>query len=144
MTVVSYLNRQGGLHSRPLYRLARCVLWAHTKFLSIRAVHVPGHLNSVEDSLSRQSLEDGEWRLHSQVVNLVWQRFSRAEVDLFTSSTTTHCPLWFSLSPLSPLVMDAQRIPNRIVETISLAYEACGFTSPLGLRAHSTGAVASS
>ncbi len=35
MMVVSYLNRQGGLRSRPLYRLARSVLlWAQTKFLS--------------------------------------------------------------------------------------------------------------
>ncbi len=59
MTIVSYLNRQGGLHFRPLYGLARSVLfWDQTKFLSIRAVCVPGHLNSGVDMLSRQSLED--------------------------------------------------------------------------------------
>ncbi len=64
----------------PLYRLARSVLlWAQTKFLSIRAVHDPGHLNSGADLLSRQKLEDGEWRLHSQVVDLVWQRFSAGD-----------------------------------------------------------------
>ncbi len=34
MTVVSNLNRQGGLRSRPLYRLARgIVLWPQAKFL---------------------------------------------------------------------------------------------------------------
>ncbi len=35
-----------------------------------------------------------------------------------------------------------QRMSHWIVEAISLAYEACGLTSPLGLRAHSTRAVA--
>ncbi len=34
--------------------------------------------------------------------------FGEAEVDLFVSSTTTHCLLWFSLSPPSPLGLDAQ------------------------------------
>ncbi len=74
MTVVSYLNRQGGLRSRPLYRLARSVyLWAKTKFLSDRVVHIPGNLNSGADLLSRQRMLDGEWRLYPQVVNLIWQ-----------------------------------------------------------------------
>ncbi len=80
MTSGSSLNRQGALCSRPLYRLARSVLlWGQTKFLSVRAVYIPGHLNSGADLLSRQRMEDGEWRLHPQVVNLIWQRFERAE-----------------------------------------------------------------
>ncbi len=74
ITVVSYLNRQGGLGSRPLFRLARSVLlWALTKFLLISAVHILGHLNSGADLLLR--LEDGEWRRHHQVVNLIRQKF---------------------------------------------------------------------
>lgn len=61
--VVSYLNHQGGLHPHPLCRLVRCILlWAQTKFLSIKAVHVLGCLSSGADLLSRQSLEAGEWR----------------------------------------------------------------------------------
>ncbi len=102
-TVVSYMNRQGRLHSRPLCRLARRVLlWAQTKFPSIRAVHVPGRLNSGADLLSRQSQEDGWVEIAPQVVSLIWQRFG-----LFASSMTTHCPLWFSLSPPLPLGLDA-------------------------------------
>ncbi|XP_016150619.1 uncharacterized protein [Sinocyclocheilus grahami] len=106
--VVSYLNRQEGLRSRLLYRLTRRVLlWAQTKLLSIRAVHIPDRLNSGADLLSRQSLQDGEWRLHPQVVDLLWQRFGRAEVDLFALNMTTHCPLRFFLSSPSPLGLDA-------------------------------------
>ncbi len=37
-----------------------------------------------------------------------------------------------------------ERMPHWIVEAISLAYEARGLTSPLGVHAHSTRAVASS
>ncbi len=41
--------------------------------------------------------ETGEWRLHPKVVELLWKEFDQAEVNLFASQETTHCPLWFSL-----------------------------------------------
>ncbi len=60
MAVVSHINRQGGSRSRTLDRLARhLLLWSQDKFLSLRAVHVPGVLNLAADFLSRQKLTDG-------------------------------------------------------------------------------------
>ncbi len=57
MAVVSHINRQGDSRSRTLYRLARrLLLWSQGKFLSLRAVHVPGILNLVADFLPRQKL----------------------------------------------------------------------------------------
>ncbi len=45
MAVVSHINRQGGSRSHTLNRHACCLLlWAQYKFLSLRAVHVPGVL----------------------------------------------------------------------------------------------------
>lgn len=68
MAVVSYLNQKGGLRSHPLCRLARIILlWSQNRFLSIRVVHVSGHLNFGTDLFSGQSLEQGEWRLHPQM-----------------------------------------------------------------------------
>ncbi len=65
MAVVSHINRQGGSKSRTLDRLARhLLLWSQDKFLSLRAVHVPGVLNLAADFLSRQKLEPGEWMLN--------------------------------------------------------------------------------
>ncbi len=61
MAVVSHINCQGGSKSCTLDRLARhLLLWSQDKFLSLRAVHVPGVLNLAADFLSRQKLEPGE------------------------------------------------------------------------------------
>ncbi len=37
----------------------------------------------------------------------IWSIFGRAQVDLFVSLKTTHCPLWFSLTHPAPLGLDA-------------------------------------
>ncbi len=60
MAVVSHINRQGGSRSRTLDRLVHhLLLWSQDKFLSLRAVHVPGVLNLAADFLSRQKLKPG-------------------------------------------------------------------------------------
>jgi hypothetical protein len=108
MAVVSHVNRQGGSRSRTLDRHARhLLLWSQDKFLSLRAVHVPGILNLAADFLSRQKLRSGEWMLNRQTVALIWEVFGKAEVDLFASQESSQCPLWFSLSPPAPLGIDA-------------------------------------
>ncbi|KAI2655571.1 Transposon Ty3-I Gag-Pol polyprotein [Labeo rohita] len=106
--VVSYINRQGGLRSRRLNRLAQQILlWAQDKFLSLRAIYIPGHMNMGADFLSRQAVTHGEWKLHPEVVSQIWERFYEAEVDLFASQETAQCPLYFSLTPPAPLGLDA-------------------------------------
>ncbi|KAL0188730.1 hypothetical protein M9458_015829, partial [Cirrhinus mrigala] len=58
--VVYYINHQGGLWSHPLYKLADQILvWSQGKLLSLRAVHVPGHLNMEADVLSRRGQGPG-------------------------------------------------------------------------------------
>lgn len=60
--------------------------------------------NTVADMLSHQKPPPGEWRLNPTVVQMVWERFGIAVVDLLASAVSTHCPLWFSiLDPTSPL-----------------------------------------
>ncbi|XDV34377.1 hypothetical protein PO909_004541 [Leuciscus waleckii] len=81
MSMVSYVNRQGGVRSR-----------------NLGAVHVPGHLNVGPDRLSRDNIPPGEWFLHPQTVQLLWHLFGRAEVNLFGSKDNAHCPTFFSKS----------------------------------------------
>ncbi|KAI2644656.1 Transposon Ty3-G Gag-Pol polyprotein [Labeo rohita] len=57
------------------------------KLLSLRAVHISGHLNQGTDVLSRQGPRPGEWRLHPKVVELIWTQFG--QVDLFATQETS-------------------------------------------------------
>ncbi len=76
--VVFYINHQGGLHLRPLYKLAHQILvWSQDKLLSLRAVHIPGHLNMGADILSRQGPRPGEWMLHPEVVKQILRVLAR-------------------------------------------------------------------
>lgn len=50
VTVVAYINHQGGLRSHPLNKLAQYNL------RSVRAVYVPGSLNQGADMLSQSGL----------------------------------------------------------------------------------------
>ncbi|KAI2646275.1 Gag-Pro-Pol polyprotein [Labeo rohita] len=64
-SVVSYINHQGGLCSRPLYKLAHQILvWSQGKLLSLKAVYLPGYLNLGADILSRQGPRPRDWMLH--------------------------------------------------------------------------------
>ncbi len=57
MTVVTYINSQGGLSLRRLFTLAeRLLRWAQLNFHSLRAAHVPGKLNLRADMLSRSNV----------------------------------------------------------------------------------------
>ncbi|KAL0158003.1 hypothetical protein M9458_046079, partial [Cirrhinus mrigala] len=66
--VVYYINHQGGLRSRPLYKLAHQILvWSQGKLLSLRAVHFLG--------ISTWEQTPGEWMLHPEVVKQIWRVF---------------------------------------------------------------------
>ncbi len=72
--VLVRLNHQGGLRSRRLNRLAQQVLlWAQDKFLSLRAIYIPGHMNVGADLLSRQAVRHGEWKLHPEIAALCFR-----------------------------------------------------------------------
>lgn len=77
-----------------------------------------GDHNQVADFLSCSKPLPGEWRLHPEVVYIVWQMFVRAEVDLFAFWELTHCPLWFYWTDGdAPLGQDAlaHRWPNALL-----------------------------
>ncbi|XP_066575402.1 uncharacterized protein LOC136764922 isoform X1 [Amia ocellicauda] len=109
MSVVAYINHQGGLHSPKLYRVAcRLLLWAQVNLRSIRAIHLMGVSNTAVDILSSGGPDSSEWRLNHQVVEQIWKRLGRARVDLFATQAMTHCPMWFSLETGGgPLGVDA-------------------------------------
>ncbi len=60
--VVSYINRLGGIRSHLMSQLAHhLLLWSHTQFKSLRAVHIPGKLNRADSHDSSHSPESGDY-----------------------------------------------------------------------------------
>src|SRR4029434_5944096 len=92
----------------------RLLLWAARHVLSLRAVHIPGHLNYGADLLSRGDPRAADWCLHPQVIDQIWVRFFRAQVDLFAnrqpptrhrrarSPVARSAPICFSPDPAPP------------------------------------------
>ncbi|KAK7909688.1 hypothetical protein WMY93_014372 [Mugilogobius chulae] len=72
-------------------------MWAAPRLCSLRATYLPGDRNHIADFLSRRKPLPGEWRLHPEVVRTIWHQYGMAEVDLFATRDTSHCPHWFSL-----------------------------------------------
>ncbi len=102
--VVSYINHQGGLRSRPLYKLAhQILLWSQDKFLSLRALYIPGYLNVGPDILSRQGPRPGEWMLHPRGGEADMENIlSGGGGPLRNSSECAMSPLVLSSSSSSP------------------------------------------
>ncbi len=97
-SVVYYINHQGGTRSLKCLQVATDLLtWACPQLSSLRAIHIPGTANRAANILSRTGPLPGEWRLHTEVIAQIWARYGTAQVDLFASVETTHCPRWYSL-----------------------------------------------
>lgn len=72
--VVFHINHHGGTRSVELVGLTTQILtWAAPRLASLRAMHIPGALNVSADFMSRQLPRPGEWRLHPEVVLLLWR-----------------------------------------------------------------------
>ena len=99
-TVVAFINRQGGTHSRQLWSLTKqMLLWCMSEGVSLYAVHLPGKLNTIADLLSRLQDAPTEWTLPPWVIHRVWQRFGVHEVDLFAALNNFQLPKFCALTP---------------------------------------------
>ncbi len=97
------LKSPGGLQSRPLCKLAcQILLWSQGMLLPLRAAYIPRAHSIGADILSRQGLRPRGWRLHPEVVELIWRH-----EWICLHREMSHCPLWFSLTHLATLGPDA-------------------------------------
>ena len=93
MTTKAFINRQGGLTSGKCNDWARRIwFWVSKNALSIRSLHVPGKLNDAADILSRGGPHADNWSLNPLIIEFIWDRFGKAQVDLFAAKANHKCP----------------------------------------------------
>ena len=106
-TVVSYLTKQGGTASLPMYRLAKEVLLlARDTHIILRAKHIPGERNALADLLSRRDkVVHTEWTLVQTVVDSLCITWDKPNVDLFATRLNNRLPVF--VSPMAdPLAVE--------------------------------------
>ena len=103
-TVVSYINREGGMRSGPLCALlSRILTWCARNQVTLKARHIPGWLSVVADKLSRlDRTTQTEWSLLQEVFQAICNRWHRPQIDLF-ATRFNKLPLFVSPVP-DPLV----------------------------------------
>ena len=100
-TVVSYIAKQGGTHSRSLCdRTLDLLRWARQHRITLSARFLPGSRNVIADQLSRRGQDIGsEWTLHSDLCQMVWRLWGRPHIDMFATRLTTRLPTYVSALP---------------------------------------------
>ena len=101
MTVVSFINHQGGTHSSSLCRLALDLWeWCLQRKIFLQAAHIPGEENIVADFLSRGKYLPSEWVLNPSVFQKICLASSPPpEIDLFASALNFRLPKYCSRCP---------------------------------------------
>lgn len=100
-TVASYVNKEGGSRSRKLCLLSMKILtWCANHSVTLRARFLPGKLNILADSLSREGgIVHTEWTLHAGVLKHVFSCLGTPHVDLFATRLNHQLPTYVSPVP---------------------------------------------
>ena len=100
-TVVAYINKEGGMRSGPLCALLwRILTWCTNHQVTLKARHIPGHLNVIADMLSRlgQTIQT-EWSVLPEVFQRLCEKWHRPQIDLFATRFNHKLPQFVSPLP---------------------------------------------
>ena len=113
-TVVAYINKEGGMRSGPLCALLwRILTWCTKRQVTLKAGHIPGHLNVIADKLSRlgQTIQT-EWSLLPEIFQKLCSKWHRPQIDLFAMRFNHKLTQFVSPVPDSlALAVDALTLP---------------------------------
>ena len=100
-TVVSYINKEGGMRSGSLCALLwRLLSWCNHRQIILQARHIPGRLNVIADKLSRHhQVIQTEWSLHQEVFNQICNKWHWPQIDLFATRYNNKLPKFVSPVP---------------------------------------------
>lgn len=99
-TALSYINNFGGCHSPECHRIAKNI-WelCLKRKLWIRASYISTKDNFIADSLSRESIDNSDYKLNSEIFKNICTEFATPKVDCFTSHLTRQLPKFYSWYP---------------------------------------------
>ena len=113
-TVVAYINKEGGMRSGPLCALLwRILTWCSHRQVTLKARHIPGHLNVIADKLSRlgQTIQT-EWSLLPEIFQRICSRWHRPQIDLFATRFNHKLPQFVSpVRDTLAVAVDALTLP---------------------------------
>ena len=100
-TVVAYINKEGGMRSGPLCALLwRILTWCSQRQVTLKARHIPGHLNVIADKLSRLGqIIQTEWSLLPEVFQQICNQWHQPQIDLFATRFNHKLPQFVSPVP---------------------------------------------
>ena len=100
-TVVAYVSKQGGTHSRSMCKLtSRPLKWTENIDVHLEARYLPRQNNVLADLLSRRDQAIAtEWTLHRQVAKALLSAWDSPSIDLFASRLNAQLPVYCSLVP---------------------------------------------
>ena len=107
MSVVTYINKMGGVRSRSLcLQSVNLLLWCSRHRIFIQAAHLPGADNTLADFLSRKGTtikgpakirgSSVEWHLNKIVCRTLFNKVGRPLIDLFANSQNNQLPTYCS------------------------------------------------
>ena len=97
VTAVTFINRLGGTHSKPLCQLALAFWeWCIPRNLFLIAEHLPGQQNVLADHESRSLKDRCDWMINPQLLHQIQDQLGPCQVDLFASRLTRQLPRYFS------------------------------------------------
>ena len=89
-TVVSHINRMGGMKSPLLVHLVKELWqWCLQRGIQLRAEHLPGKKNLMADFLSRHLRDRSDWILNREMFSMINQRLGPLDLDLFATRFST-------------------------------------------------------
>ena len=95
-----YILSQGGTGSPALCTSAiELLVWCQSQGITLTAECIPGLQNTLADRLSRWTLAQTEWSLKWSVVDQLFQRFQKPQIDLFASAQSVKLPVYCSWRP---------------------------------------------
>ena len=99
-TAVAYVNHMGGSKSLACDNVARQLwLWCAERNIWLSACHIPGRLNVIADTRSREFDDSTEWSLDESLFTKAVTAWGMPTVDLFASRLNKKVPCYVAWHP---------------------------------------------